>query len=410
MNDNPIIIRAVTLGAPLEALGPERWRLMSSFYQKADELFTQAEMIIRTRRLVLEPLTPQHDMDSIRLRALLRSVRHNGKDCGIRWFCLPISASDDWRREDLRLLGPTLLNEEPSLFLHYLLAHDGKIYANSFPQLARIILDIARLSNNGFDNFRVGAGANIVANTPFFPFSRHEGTPGFALAVESLDPLLTVLENTRDIPDWNDSPAYLLDHLTTLCRAVNTVGLELEAVLDGAFRYKGMDISLAPYPDDKHSIALLMERLGLHMFGGLGTAACTFFLTRLLKNALAASGARVTGFNGVMFSPLEDKGLAQRLRNDDLQVEHFMLWSTLCGCGVDMLPIEGTTRPDSIAALYSDVCALSCKHAKPLGVRILPVPGGRINETTRFNHDFFFNCRIAGIRGGMDNSAQMEML
>lgn len=395
------VIRALTLGVPFTSLGPENRADMSALYKKAEELCSSAGMVIRTRRLVFEALTPDQGMDQTRLRALLRSVRNNCEACGIRWLCLPISSECSWGEEDLRLLGPSLLQENPSLFLHYLLPCGMDANESIFGTLANIVLAIARLSNNGFDNFRVGCGANIVPNTPFFPFSWHEGEPGFSMAVESLDPLLTFLDAHRGERDLDRLFACLVHDLADICRQVNNIGLELERAVKGTFRYKGLDISLAPYPDERHSIASLMERLGLYRFGGLGTATCTSFLTSLLKASLAMSGARARGFNGVMFSPLEDKGIAQRLRTDDLLVEHFMLWATLCGCGVDMLPIEGNTRVDAIAALYRDVSALSRKQNKPLGVRVLPIPGGRINESTHFNHDFLFNCRILAVRGGI---------
>lgn len=394
-----IIIRSLTVGAPFAALAPSDWVKMDKLYKSAAELIAGTNISIRTKRLVLEVLRADSDIDNIRIGALLRSVKNHAEKYGIRWFCLPIAAKNNWAAEDLRFLGPEFLKENPSLFLNYLFTDDNSYNEGEFRDIARIVLDISRLSNNGFDNFRVGTGFNIIADTPFFPFSWHEGPPCFSFALESLEPLLSILDKHPFRGSWDVVPDYIIDELAAACIKVDSIGIELEKLTDGGFKYKGLDISLAPYPDDRHSLVFLMERLGLGRFGTMGTTSCTAFLTRLLKSAVARSGVRSVGFNGVMFSPLEDKGLAQRLTIDDLLAEHFMLWSTVCGCGIDMLPIEGNTSPGSLAALYRDMFVLSAKHNKPLGVRVLPVPGGRVNEITNFNHDFLTNCRIVNVNG-----------
>lgn len=396
-----ITIRALTTGVPFDQLDPAGWKRLEQLYREADALFPRYDMTIRTRRIVLPRLCPDSGIDGVRLRAMLRMIRQKGEGCGVRWFCLPVSLEDGWGADDLRRMGPELLRDEPSLFLHYLLAQKGTVYTPAFLASAQTILDISRLSNNGFDNFRVGAGAEIVPNTPFFPFTYHEGNAGFSLAVESLGPLLDMLDTAPG--NRNGTPQAVLEDIlprfAEICSVVDSAGRQLEAAVEGAFVYKGLDISLAPYPDDRHSIALLMERLGLGVFGGMGTTACTASLTDLLKRALAQSGARATGFNGVMFSPLEDRGMARRIEEGHFQPEHIMLYSTVCGCGVDMLPLEGDTRAESLAALFLDVCTLAQRHRKPLGVRVLPIPGKRLNMLTHFNHDFLVNCRIMRIHG-----------
>lgn len=396
-----VTIRSLTLGLPFYALGPDIWKNAAALYDEAAMLFSAAGMEERTRRLVFEPVELSAGLDTVHLDAVLRSARENGEKCGIRWYCLPFRGLNGWPERELRASASRLLRENPGLFLHYMLEDRGT--EESLRGVAAAVLDISRISNNGFDNFRVGAGANIVANTPFFPFSWHDGEPAFSLAVESLAPLLRLLKESGPVDAGDEPPANLVSGLANICGAANKVGLRLEERLDGFFRYRGIDISLAPYPDREHSIALLMERLGLFRFGGMGTSGCTLFLTNLLRAAIRESGCRVTGFNGVMFSPLEDSGIARSFLTEDLRVEHFMLWSTLCGCGVDMIPLGGTTTRESLAALYRDILSLSRRHAKPLGVRVLPIPGRRPNEITHFNHDFLVNCRILDISGGMDS-------
>lgn len=386
------MIRSLTVGLPWERLGPENWTNVERLLAQAERMCARKSVHIRTRRLVLPPVTDGMGMNAAHLRAVVESVRKRGDDCSIRWYCLPISASDAWQGDNLCRIGPSLIMDEPSFFLHYMCGGGRMPDMGTLSELGEHVMAVSRISNNGFDNFRVGTGFNVPANTPFFPFSWHEGAQCFSFAVESLHPLIVALEHGE---------RNLREVLSTICSSIDEVGIALEEACEGRFEYRGLDISLAPYPNDTDSVALLMEKLGLDAFGASGTTSATYFLTRLLKSAVSESGARHVGFNGVMFSPLEDRGMARTMRQRCIGLDSFMAWSTVCGCGVDMVPVPGNVSPRSIGALYADVAALSDKHGKPLGVRILPIPGGRVNQLTEFNHDFLANCPVVDLGGGL---------
>lgn len=388
-----LTIRSITTGLPWDALGPENWPRLAEFLQEADRICAQEGIAIRTKRLVLPPVTPEMGMNPTQLRSLTRNVIQKAESCGIRWVCLPLSGDGGWIGEDLRTYAPTLILEEPRLFIHFLFREYKEHPAiEQLEAVGAQILRISEISNNGFDNFRVGTGFNIKPDTPFFPFSWHEGASSFSLAVESLAPLRAAIEaGEKDI----------FMALAPLCEAIEQTGLTLEKQSGGRLEYRGQDISLAPYPNATDSIALLMEELGLGIFGMAGTSTVTARLTRLLKETLHVGRLRSAGFNGVMFSPLEDAGIARRMCERNLGVDDFLLWATLCGCGIDMVPIPGNTDTRSIAALYADTAALALRHDKPLGVRILPIPNGRVNQLTQFNHDFLVNAPIVEIGGAL---------
>lgn len=388
-----LTIRSLTLGLPLDRLGPENWPAVKAFLEDAERLCAMRGIAIRTRRLVLPPVGPDQGLVATQVRSLVQNVVKKGEDCDLRWICLPISGLAGWSGEDIRTLAPSLVAEAPRLFVHFLFRDYDFLPPQVLATVGEQILDISRISNNGFDNFRVGTGFNIVPGTPFFPFSWHEGGPSFSFAVESLVPLLQTLGAGR---------GSFAETLTGLCAAVEEVGLELERRAGGQFAYRGQDISLAPYPNATDSIALLMEKLGLAPFGMAGTATLTSRLTRLLKSAIRQSGVRSAGFNGVMFSPLEDQGISRSMAERPLDMASFMLWSTLCGCGIDMIPVPGNVDARSIGALYADVATLSNQHSKPLGVRILPIPNRRVNQLTQFNHDFLVNTPIVDMGGALE--------
>ena len=75
-------------------------------------------------------------------------------------------------------------------------------------------------------------------------------------------------------------------------------------------------------------------------------------------------------------------------------IDTLSLLSTVCGCGLDMIPIPGDTLSDEIASLILDISALSINLKKPLGVRLLPIPEKTSGMMTSFNYDFLVNTRV----------------
>ena len=69
----------------------------------------------------------------------------------------------------------SLVKKYPNLFVNLQISNNKIINSLSAMNAAKLILDVSRLSNNGFDNFRIGVSSNCNTNTPFFPFSFHTG-------------------------------------------------------------------------------------------------------------------------------------------------------------------------------------------------------------------------------------------
>ncbi|MDB0010615.1 DUF711 family protein, partial [Gammaproteobacteria bacterium] len=103
-------------------------------------------------------------------------------------------------------------------------------------------------------------------------------------------------------------------------------------------------------------------------------------------------------FNGVMYSVLEDDYLALAVKNKKLSIDSLLLYSTVCGCGIDMVPVPGNIFLEEISSLILDTAALSIALKKPLGTRILPIPGKNANELTDFNYDFLVDTRVMEIK------------
>jgi hypothetical protein len=206
---------------------------------------------------------------------------------------------------------------------------------------------------------------------------------------------------------------YFLENLTKNLIEINALGLGIEK--NTGLKYLGLDASLAPYPNGESSVALLVEMLGNEDFGSNGSLFFTAYLTDIVKESVLQSGARSVGFNGVMYSVLEDDYLALRNKQKNLTLDGLLMYSAVCGCGIDMVPVAGDILEEEIASIILDVAGLSVALKKPLGVRLLPINGGLNNEVTKFNHDFLVDTRIFEIKNrGVDkrkfHSAHLNFL
>lgn len=389
-------IRAITVGIEANQYHPsELIEKLENFYANAEQDYINANYPIQTRRLTLSPMQPKDMATCYQIKSTLDTISRVADYLNIRWFCLPLQGETQLST-DLEKIIASMIHAYPKLFVHFMVANNGDI-SNAFSvSAARTVLTVSKFSNNGYDNFRVGMGANIKPNTPYFPFSYHAGKTGFSLAVELIEQLIQVVEQSASL-SLQVIRDRLIDAISPIIKEIDAIGKALELKTD--FEFKGLDISIAPFPDGDRSVAALIEMLGPNHCGQAGTLMITSLLTDVLKTALMRTGVRHTGFNGVMFSLLEDQGLAKANDQRYLSIEKLMLYSTVCGCGLDMIPVAGDIFEEELNSLMLDVAALSTILNKPLGVRMLPIPMKVANELTNFNHDFLTNTRIMSVDG-----------
>ncbi len=249
---------------------------------------------------------------------------------------------------------------------------------------------IGAQSADGFGNLRFALLANVPADTPFFPGSYHHGgAPAFAIATEAADMAVAALKNADSLADARKS----------LADAIARTGEKLAATADSlaaahGFSFGGIDFSLAPFPLPEISIGAAIEHLGVAAFGGHGTLFVTAFLTRILKEA----NPRPTGYNGVMLPVLEDPILAQRAIEGTFGVNDLLLYSAVCGTGLDTIPIPGDSTTDQIAAVMLDVATLAVALNKPLTARLLPLPGLSAGDVTTFDFEYFANSAVLPLK------------
>ena len=71
-----------------------------------------------------------------------------------------------------------------------------------------------------------------------------------------------------------------------------------------------------------------------------------------------------------------------------------LLYSTVCGTGLDVVPLPGDTAADRLAVLIADVAALSSKLRKPLAARLFPVPGKAAGERAHYDDPYLTDCVV----------------
>jgi uncharacterized protein (UPF0210 family) len=102
---------------------------------------------------------------------------------------------------------------------------------------------------------------------------------------------------------------------------------------------------------------------------------------------------------------LEDATLAKRAAEGVLTINDLLMYSAVCGTGLDTVPLAGNTSVDEIAALLLDLSALALRLDKPLTARLMPIPGKQAGDETNFDSPYFANSRVMELNGKSLTSA-----
>jgi len=252
-----------------------------------------------------------------------------------------------------------------------------------------IIHRLTPLDPNGFSNLYFAALGNVPAGAPFFPAAYHSvGQPSFAIAVEAAD---LAVQSFTGAPSFEKARSELTTRLEDLnARLVQTA--ELIEKTTGV-EFTGIDYSLAPFPENELSIGGALEELGLKEIGQHGSLAAAAFLTDSIDRA----DIQRTGFSGLMLPVLEDSVLAERAAGGSLTVKDLLLYSAVCGTGLDTVPLPGDISADQISSILVDLAVLSLRCDKPLTARLMPIPGKKAGDSTNFDFPFFANSKVMGV-------------
>ena len=390
------MIRSLTIGLPIGRMAPAEISSRSrGVIGSAAQAFESAGLFVRTTRFTLPPVGVEGESEGA-VPATIRWVDSIAAELGVRWYCLPFDFVQQGSRRERLATALDLVTRHSKLFMNFMVADRSAVSIAAVNDVADLVVRISRKSNNGFDNFRVGASFGCPANAPFFPFSRHEGdVPAFSLALETTGLALEVADSCGKRAQLDVFRDRLIERLADALLNIETIARDVAEKSGCA--YRGVDASFAPFPDGRMSVAALVENLLGAPVGSHGTLFITNLLTDVIRTALVQSGATPAGFNGVMYSLLEDDHLAAANSRRQVTLDGLVSFAAVCGCGVDMVPIPGTAFPEEVAAVMLDIAGLSQKLGKPLGARMLPIPNKTTNEFTAFNLDFLCDSRVVGL-------------
>lgn len=281
-------------------------------------------------------------------------------------------------------------------------SRDRGIDVNAIRRAAKIMRRVAQQDAAG--NLRLAALANISAGAPFFPAAYHDGgEDSFALAIEAADLAVSACANAKDAIEAREALSASIEmHATQMATIAERVGRELN------LHFGGIDFSLAPFPTPECSIGAAIERLSGSPVGEAGSIAAA----ALLADAIGRARFPRCGYSGLMLAVIEDTVLAQRVIDGTLTLNSLLLMSTVCGSGLDTVPLPGDVSEEALSLILFDLAAQALRLNKPLSARLLPIPGKRAGDVIRFDWEFFTDCGVLAIdsMSGLGLLQQMDAL
>jgi uncharacterized protein (UPF0210 family) len=358
---------------------------MAAFNTAARAAVQSAGYTVQTTRLATPPfpLLVPNPADAV---PFAREIERAALARGWQYVCLGPALPADLRHYAVL---PEVFAATENVFAAGIIADSAGVSLPAVRAAADVMHRCAALNPSGFGNLYFAALANVPPGSPFFPAAYHDGgAPAFALATEAADLAVDAFGAARSLAQARQN----------LIAAIEQHARQLEAGIAGVtaeygIRYMGLDFTLAPFPAQAQSIGAALERLGVPALGWHGSLAAAAFLVDTLHRAQYTN----TGFNGLMLPLLEDWTLARRAAEGHLTVTDLLLYSAVCGTGLDTIPLPGDTDPDGLAAVLLDLASLSARLSKPLTARLLPIPGKRAGEMTAFDFPFFANSRVLAL-------------
>src|SRR5213082_3983671 len=236
-------------------------------------------------------------------------------------------------------------------------------------------------------NFRFAAIAMVPPLTPFFPAAYHTGFGHqFAIALESANIVAAAFKDSRDL---GMARQRLIDSLAAI--AFDVEGHAGRVDQETGWTYMGIDLSPAPSGDV--SIGAAIENLTTQPVGMSGTLTAAATITSAIKDVKI----KQTGYTGLMLPILEDTRLAQRWSEGHISIDALLIYSAVCGTGLDTVPLPGDVSAEQLSLIIGDMASLAVKWHKPLSVRLLPVLGKGWGEMTEFNDPFLVNAKLQSL-------------
>ncbi len=326
-------IRTITAGVTLSSLSDTVTLLAAiHFLQEARKEFTTKGYTVQTLRIATQPL-PQYLHGMTRdealpfLIALDNLVQKHQVILSIGPVMIDREQGEDIPDWAVKLLGATT---RTSFSLSIADSKNG-VLEQAIHVAALTISKIAANTQGGEGNFSFTACANCPAGIPFFPAAYHEGVNSFALGIESPNILRDVF--AKGAAGAKENLKMTLEQLLQPLEAI-AIGLSKSK----NWKYDGIDTSTAPGLGA--SIGQAIETFTGQPFGSPSTLSACAMITDVLKSI----NVKRCGYSGLMLPVIEDKVLAQRASEDRFSVQELLLYSSVSGTGLDVVPLPGNNH------------------------------------------------------------------
>ena len=387
-------IRTITLGlADPHPLTSETIQLASTLLKSASDRYTDAGYQVQTVRLstrsIFDDLT---DWSSTAIIDYILDLQRMLDDHSIS-FCSLGTAHAARPNYPLQQIGLITNILAPTSALNATVQLANKKHGlrpEAALAAAEVMKRLANETAEGFGNFRFAVLACVDPGSPFFPSAYHEGPASLSLGLQGAsiiaDALLAhkkTLTTPIELTKMTD-----LVKAKLIERALPIISLGQSLASDFSLSFGGIDLSPAPLGED--SIVSALEMSGYGLIGSSGTVA----LAASLTSALKGTGLPTCGYCGLMLPVLEDATLGQRWEQGLVTTHELLLYSAVCGTGLDTVPLPGDTESTDIARLLCDVATLALRLNKPLSARLFPVPGKKSGQRTEFTSPYLTNTLV----------------
>jgi uncharacterized protein (UPF0210 family) len=281
----------------------------------------------------------------------------------------------------LELALSTLPNIEASAII----ADEAGIHWKTIHRTSELVKYVAEHSPRSQGTFNFTATAMLKPLSPFFPGSYHTGAGRqFAIGFEGANVVAEVF--TKDKGNAAAATADLTAALTAHAKVADTIGNKVAQ--ETGWTYVGLDPTPAPLGDV--SIAAAIEDFTGAKFGSSGTLTAA----RIITAAVKAVPVKQIGYSGLMVPVLEDKVMAKRWAESAFNIDSLLAYSSVCGTGLDTIPLPGDVTIEQMDRMYADVASLATKWNKPLSARLQPIPNKKPGDQTDFKSSYLFNTMI----------------
>ncbi len=371
-------IRTITTGIPLP-FSPYQLQRAAKFNAACQTYFEANGYDVQTTRVSCQIWDEIRDIDTI-----LR-LESDAKAFGIEFLNLGTILPEKRHTEThIARVADVIVQSEILFATVTLTTQSGRVASEILESTAEVIQQIAHRTDAGYGNLRFAVLMNCPPNTPFFPAAYwKDARTNFSIGWQAID---LVQDAFTDAPNLEVG----LQNLKTVMEAEGqkVVALAETFAQKWGVKFVGIDASLAPMGDE--SIAYAMEQQLPGYFGERGTLTVAAGLTRTLQSLALP----LCGYSGLMLPVLEDVGLGKRSEAGYFNLDSLLLYSTVCGTGLDTIPIPGDASTSQIISILKDVATLSIQLNKPLSVRLFPVPGCNADCMTEFDSPYLTNTTV----------------